>query len=637
MLALLFVPAVPAQSSSDEVLLVIDGHETTVSTFHRYWEKSEYYPDPEMISDFLENFIDFRLKIAHALREGIHLETSFINKLENFRMKLSDKYLSDNEIAEELVKEAYERLQYEINASHILIALDPDHSPDDTLYALDKAVQIRESLINGEPFDLMAKAVSDDPSAKINSGNLGFFTALQMPYEFENAVYDAEPGEIGMPVRSHFGYHIIRVNEKIKSRGELKVAHIMIGFNYYDEPEAKEMAEKIHRDLKDGNDFRALAMSNSTDYNSALKGGVVDWFGSGSFVFEFENAAFALKAPGDISDPVPTPYGWHIIKLLDQREIPPYAEIRERLLDKMRRSCNSRSGLIRDARVERLKTEWDFSENPGALEMIYRLADNSIFEGKWKAPGHLPLDDVIFSIAGSNIIQRDFAEFVSQNAYPRQPWPLRDYITLLYNTYVRTSLIRLEEKNLENKYPELGYMMDEFRDGMLLQEITDREIWSRAPSDTGGLLEFHRNNLENYMWGKRISATIFITSDRATARRIAWRTRISNFFGGSDDDWIIKPMNSEKDSLIQGLFSKGDKDLTDRVTWEEGISDIFLVNNHYKLVVINEVLDPEPKTFDEAKEQVIVDYHDHLERTWLENLRAIFNVTVNRNVLSDFY
>ena len=622
----------------DDILLEVEDREVTAAEFVRLWDKTNELQEPGSINDYLELFINFQLKVAHAREEGIHREESFKKEFAQFRRKLAAPYMGDPGLEEKLAREAYERLLYDVNASHILVRIAPSHSPQDTVRAWEKAMEIRQQLLDGEPFEKLAVATSDDPGAKINSGNLGFFTALQTDYAFENAVYNAEPGEIEMPVRTRFGYHVIRVNERRESRGEVKTAHIMIGFNQYNEQEAKNKVTDVYNQIKAGENFEALAGEHSTDFNTAARGGLIGWFGSGRFVPEFENAAFSLSNPGDISEPFLSPYGWHIIKLMDRRDRPPFDEARSKLLEAIRDPSGSRSGLIRNALVERLKAEWQFSENREGLNLFYRLVDDSIFEGRWTAPENLPLNGVLFSVTGKTYTQRDFAEFISQNAYARKPWPLTEYINNLYEDFVSHRLVELEDNNLENKYPEFGYMMNEYRDGMLLYEISSREIWSRAMSDSAGLAEYYENNIHDYMWDERISASIYSTSDSRLASRTRWRARRSRWFSGRDDEWVTGRLNrsAEEDVVTyeSGLFSRGEREITDIIEWDEGVSDVHSVNDHYKVVLIHEILEPEPKALEETRGHVIADYQDYLEDIWIETLREKYNVTVNKDVMS---
>ncbi len=630
-------PGFTMSEGNDDVLMVVGDREVSKVEFLRLWKKNHLYAEHQSVEEYLDLFLDFQLKVAHARDEGIHLESSFRDELAGYRKNLAAPYLGDPDTEEKLLNEAYERLLYVVNVSHILVRLAPGFNPDDTLKAWEKAMQIRKRIYDGESFEEVARATSDDPSAKTNSGNLGYRAVFQLVYPFESQAYQAEIGEVSMPVRTRFGYHIIRVNDKKKSRGEIKVAHIMTGFNRYDEREAKELAHKIYDDLTGGTSFELLEEEFSTD-DRAGQGGELPWFGIGRIVPEFEEAAFALEKPGDISVPVRTDYGWHIIKLIDSKDIPAFDEIKTEMRNRITNSRDERYQLIQDALVKRLRQEWEFSENRPALEAFYRIVDESIFNGTWSPPSRLPLNQVLFSVTGKKVTQREFAEFIAENASRLKPWPVDEYIYTLYQEFVNKWLINHEDANLEKKYPEFRFLMKEYKDGMLLFEITEREVWSRAISDSAGLAMFHEKRKDDYMWGKRILASIFSTEDSRIARRAARRANRSLRFDRRDDNWIIDRLNrrSEEDVITveRGIFSRGDNQLTDRIEWTEGVSEIFEKEDKYRIVLVHRIHEPEPKTLDEARGQVIADYQDYLEKIWLESLRDKYNVTVNKDVLS---
>ncbi len=617
--------------------MVVHDREITRSEFIRYWKKNDLYAEPKPVDDYLELFTIFQLKLAHARDVGIHLNTSFQDKLESFRRELAQPYLTDTEKQDKLVKEAYERLLYDVNASHILVKLSPGYSPDDTLKAWNKAMHIRDRIMMGESFEKVATATSDDPSAKINSGNLGYFTVFHMVYPFENYIYRAKPGDLSMPVRTRFGYHIIRVNDILESRGDIKTAHIMIGFDQYNEQDAKKKSAGIYEKIIAGSSFEQMAKEHSTDINTAPRGGELSWFGSGEITPEFEAAAFALEKPGDISEPVRTRYGWHIIKLIDKREIRRFEEVKNLLAERIRDSRDERSMKLRDAFVEKLKEEWSFSENPGALDIFYNIIDQRIFDGNWQIPSNRQLNQVLFSVRGASVTQMDFANFISENAYSRKPWPVNEYIYNMYNEYVKKWLVNYEDHNLENKYPDFRYRLREYKDGMMLYEINKRQVWSKVNKDNKGLTEFYQRNKHNYMWEKRIYASIFTTEDRRTGRRASRRAARSMRFDSRDNDWIIDRLNrrSEEDVITveNGVFSRGDNHLTDRFKWIECASEVIQENNKYHVVLIHEVLDPEPKPLDSARAQVVADYQEHLENEWIKDLRGKYNVVINKDVL----
>ncbi len=273
-----------------------------------------------------------------------------------------------------------------------------------------------------------------------------------------------------------------------------------------------------------------------------------------------------------------------------------------------------------------------------SLEVFSHLIDESIFTGNWVVPGYHDLTRVLFSVTGEKVTQGDFAEFISKNAYKRNPWPIDEYVYSLYQEFVKKWLIDYEDSNLENKYPEFRFMMQEYKDGMLLFEITERQIWSNL-NDSTGLAEFFRNNIHDYMWGERILASIFTTGDERLAERAARRARRSQWFERRDDAWIIDRLNrrSEKDlvTVEKDILHKGENKVTDKIKWEEEkVSEIYQTNGLYQVVMIHEIIDPEPKSLDEVHEQVLTDYQDYLEEKWIKELREKYNVTVNRDVLS---
>jgi peptidyl-prolyl cis-trans isomerase SurA len=636
----LLLPATSFSLNNDDVLLVVDNREITISEFLRLWKKNSLEGEPQPVKEFMDLFVDFHLKVTHARHENIHEEAAFRNELARYRKKLARPYLSDQEMEEKLAMEAYERLLFDINASHILVRLPPGYSPEDTLSAWEKAMQIRERIIHGnENFEIVARATSDDPSVKNNSGNLGYFTALQMPYAFENVVYSAVPGEISMPVRTTFGYHLIRVEDKRKSRGEIRVAHIMIGFNQYEETDAEKKIKEIYQDLLHGYDFELMARDFSTDVNTAGDEGKLPWFGSGYIVPDFENAAFAINNQGEFSQPVKTDFGWHIIKLLDRRDIPPYDEIKNDLKEKIRESTDMRSKLIREALAEKLKEELEFSENRGSLNEIRRITDNTIFSGKWSVPPGAELNNTLFSINDQKITQKAFVDYIAKHAPGRNPWPLGEYIDILYSDFVNSWLIDYEDSRLEDKYPEFRLLMQEFKDGLLLFEITDRVVWTGAQADSTGLVEFYENTKQDYLQEPAVAASIFTAEDRQTARRGVRRACRRNWFGRErDNNWIIDRINrgSNEDIITveKGNFQPGDREVTDSVDWNEGISDIILIDNKFQFVIIENINEPKPSPLEEVRADVLADFQEYTEQKWITELRNKYNVIINSDVLS---
>ena len=316
------------------------------------------------IESYFDLFINYKLKVKEAKELKLDTLPSYINELNEYKMRLIQPYLKDKEVTNKLVLEAFERLQKEINASHILLSLKPNASPKDTLAAYTKLMGARKLIINGTPFSKIAKQYSDDPSAQQNGGNLGFFTALQMVYPFESMAYDTKVGEISPAFRTKFGYHILKVTDKRKSNGSVKAAHIMIrateGLEEADSIAAHNKVIELAKQLKeDPTKWNDLCTQFSDDYRTRNEGGELAWFSSGNMLPSFESATFALKNKGDISAPVKTPYGWHLIRLVDRKPLESFEKLEPVLKQKVTK--DSRAALQERFFIQRLKKENHFT------------------------------------------------------------------------------------------------------------------------------------------------------------------------------------------------------------------------------------------------------------------------------------
>lgn len=321
--------------SKETAIATLGSEPLSTSEFKYVYEKNnggnEDAYTQQSVADYLELYTNFKLKVLEAENRGLDTTTAFKRELEGYKEQLALPYLTENSVTDKLVREAYERLKQEVNASHILITLDPEAAPQDTLAAYNRVMELRKRAQAGEDFAKLAKENSQDPSAAENGGNLGYFTAMQMVYPFENAAYKTEPGQLSMPVRTRFGYHLIKVHNKRAALGEVQVAHIMVrsnpGMPKADSLSATQRVDAIYKRVQRKENWDKLTAEFSEDDNTANNGGELPWFGTGRMIPAFEEAAFALKEKGDVSKPILTPYGWHIIKLLEKRGLPPYEDI----------------------------------------------------------------------------------------------------------------------------------------------------------------------------------------------------------------------------------------------------------------------------------------------------------------------
>jgi peptidyl-prolyl cis-trans isomerase SurA len=505
---------------------VIGGQPVNESEFvYVYNKNNSNAPDAyteKSIKEYLDLYINFKLKVKEAEALGIDTTSSFKKELEGYRKQLAQPYLTEKGVTEQLIKEAYERMKEEVRAAHILINVNPDAEPKDTLAAYNKINELRQRALAGESFEALAKQFSQDPSAKNNGGDLGYFTALQMVYPFEDAAYKTPVGQISEPVRTRFGYHIIQVKDKRKSQGQVRVAHIMVrattGTAEADSLAAKQKIDEIYARLQKGEDWSQLTSQFSDDVNSKSKDGELPWFSTGRMIPSFEEAAFGLTEVNQISKPIQTPYGWHIIKLLEKKGLEPFEELEPTLKAKV--SKDSRSELNKTKLIERLKRENNFTENPKSLEVAISKVDSTLLEGKWNYTSDAKNNQVLFNINKQNYTVNDFLSYVKEKQRPRKNSSVGQYVKVLYKEYVDQQLLGYEEAHLAEKYLDYKMLVKEYRDGILLFQLMDEKVWSKAIEDTAGLKSYFNQNRDKFKWDTRVDAVIFNVKDKTTLEKV---------------------------------------------------------------------------------------------------------------------
>ncbi|MBS1763473.1 MAG: peptidylprolyl isomerase [Bacteroidetes bacterium] len=627
-------------TAKDPVIVTIAGSSVSKSEFERVYYKNnnkETAGDEKSIRDYMELFINYKLKVKEA--EALKMDTSaaFKDELIGYRKQLAQPYLTDQNVNDNLIREAYDRLQNDVRASHILIKVNQDALPKDTLEAYNKIMKIRERLMKGADFATVARETSEDPSAKENGGDLGYFTGLQMVYPFETAAYNTKPGQISMPVRTRFGYHLIKVADVRPAVGEIHTAHIMIRVNANDpdsvKNEAKRKIFEIYEKLKAGEKFEDAAKQYSDDKGTASNGGVLPWFGTGKMVPEFEKAAFALTKDGDFTAPVQTPYGWHIIKRIEKRGIPSFDEKKNEIKNQIMR--DSRSELGKASLVARIKQENGFKENIAAKDEYIKSLDSTLANGTYNDSVALKKNKTIFTLGGKNYTQFDFAQYLAKHQTKRTGISSQAIAHSQYEHFVNDECLSLEESQLDKKYPEFRSLMNEYRDGILLFDLTDKMVWSKAVKDTAGLENFYDKNKDNYMWGERLDATVYTckNSDVASQARKMLKKK-------KTDSEIAATLNKDSSlniNIKEGKFSKGDNEFADEVKWIPGLSNDISKNNQVVFVNVKSVLAPQAKKLDEARGLITADYQNFLEKSWINELRSKYSFKVDEDVLKTLF
>ncbi|MFC2115518.1 peptidylprolyl isomerase [Bacteroidota bacterium] len=642
-LALLSVSSqINSQDSQEKILMTIFDRQVTVGEFERIYNKnnSNTALEQQTVEEYLELFINFKLKVIEAEELGLDTTAGFISEFNGYRKQLAKPYLSDQEEVDLLVQEAFERSQREIHARHILMRVAEDGGPEDTALVYTKAMEIREKILAGEDFGVVAKASSDDPSAKNNAGDLGWFTVFRMVYPFESACFNTPVGDISLPVRTRFGYHLINVVEERPARGEVQVAHIMVmvpeSMTEEQRAEAKEKITLLYDSLQSGQDFAEMAIKHSEDRGSAGRGGELPWFGTGRMVAPFENASFALQDIGDISEPVQTSFGWHIIKLLKKKSFEDFETMKAELQSNVTKS--DRNAFSKKAMIERIKKKNNFSEATQSLSPFYSIVDTSIFERKWDASNASHLKNTLFSVGDRDISQETFTEYLAANQGGRRI-NMEVYINNQYGKFVEEQVLQYEEDQLPSKYPEFKHLVQEYHDGILLFDLTDQMVWSKAVSDTVGLEAFYREHKDDYIWEKRLDATLYTCRDKDVAEYAMNILKDPKNKKLSAEEIQSEAIREFSDSSCLEFehrkLEMGDHSLADKMDWsQDKISESQSENGKEVFLIKNKLLKSTTKKLDECRGLVTADYQNHLEKEWIEILKAKYPVDINEELLS---
>ena len=611
--------AINAFSQADETLITIGDTKVSKGEFERIYQKNNNNlyneKDKKTPEEYLELFIDFKLKVIEAEQLKMDTNSVFRNELAGYREELAAPYLTDVKYNEEMVRDLYERTTKEVNASHILVMVPKNSTPEVEDEKLKRIEEIRKEIIAGKDFNEAAVEYSEDPSAKNNKGSLGYFTAFQMVVPFENAAFTTPVGEISAPVRSAYGYHILKVHDVRANQGEILVAHIMKMFPQNVTPEIKSnlkaQIDSIYAELKNGADFAELARTKSDDKRSAQQGGEMPWFSSGRMIPEFANPAFALKNTGDISEPIETAFGYHIIKKLNTKPVPGFEESKAMLEDRIKQDPE-RSITSKQVFVDKLKQEYNYGENTEGKAKLRNINTNDTIEYS---------NFEIFRIDNKSYSYEQFRAYLNKTNAPAGP------ASNLFNNWVEEEITALENTKLEEKYPDFRYLYQEYHDGILLFNISEEKIWNFAAQDTLGLEEFYSKNSSKYLWEERFKGMIVTCKDAAT------REEADKFFEAKIPvaeitDQLNKTENTI--TIIEGAWEKGANPIVDYFVWNGPEPANF---NSEVSFIRGDKIQPEPKTLAEARGLYVSDYQKYLEEKWIRDLRAKYKVKVNKKLL----
>jgi peptidyl-prolyl cis-trans isomerase SurA len=612
-------------SEHDQVLFTVRNSPVYTHEFIYQFKKNNPKPEDyaaDKIANYVDLLINFKLKITEAHQRGLDTTAAFAKEFNTYKEELKKPYIAGADDLDRLTRQAYERLKEEIKAAHILVTVKPDATPADTLAAYSRITALRKRAVAGEDFGELAKQNSDDPSAKSNGGNLGYFTALQMVFPFEEAAYATKTGDISPVVRTRFGYHILKVSDRLPARGEVEVSHILLRTGQGKDARAKDKIFEVYDQLKAGRSWDELCKEYSEDGSTKDTGGRLKPFGVGALaaVPEFEKMAFYLKTPGEISDPFQSNVGWHIIRLERKIPMPSFADMEPSL--KRRVARDERLQLSKTRTLQKRKAEFGFTENSDSRKKVQALADTTLNRGKWAYRGAPEFKKAtLFTLSSGNIAVGEFMAYVEthQKASALSP---NAHLTQLYDRFVEEKINDAEEQKLLSGNPAFKQLLGEYRDGILLFEIMEKEVWNKASEDSTGQRKFYEEHRQKYQAGNRVEVRIFSTPDSNFANTM--RKKIQR-----GDSLTVADVKKFKSVQRARAFEKGESKIVDRVNWVPGLQET-QADGMYYLVDVVRLLLPGTKSFAEARASVISDYQDSLEKIWLEQLKQKYPVKVNK-------
>jgi len=639
---MMMTATVSVAKDKEPVVMKVNGMPVSRAEFEYFYNKNnqQELAEEKNFEEYVDLFINYKLKVCEAIARGIDTTRSYRDELAGYRAQLAEPYLRDTTWQDSLVNEILERRKIQLDASHILVMVDQNASAAQVKAAEEKILGYKAQVEAGASFDSLAWAVSEDPSARQNKGHLGYFSATQMVYSFENAAFNTPVGGLSV-CRSRFGYHLIKVHDRRPSLGEVHVAHIMKAFVGGKQEAAKAAIDSLYGLLKGGADFARLAQTNSDDQYTAPNGGEYPWLGAtAQFPREWLSVAFALQNKGDYSRPFATDFGWHIIRLLDKRvEIPVTAEMRAQMKERMMRDPE-RAAVGRKLFVDRLKNEYGVSVNARTKASVTKLmADTSMTKGTFVA-ALKKMKKSLLVIDKEKYTAADFAAFVDKEVGNYEQMGLDTQL----DAWSEKMLLAYEDRHLEAKYPDFRNLYKEYRDGILLFDVSSKEVWDKAAMDSVGLTAYFEKNRSKYAWDlprfkgafvechdndtlvaalKSIYASV--DNDAAKASEIIKATVLT--------DSVLTPNRKTPPfHIVNGIFSRGDNEAVDVMQFK--CKGKFHPRADMPVVMtFGKILHGGPECVDDVRGQVIADYQGELEKLWVAQLRTKYKVEINREVL----
>lgn len=624
-----------SNAQSDTILMTLGNNKVSKADFEYLFFKNRanLKAEQQNIDEYIDTYKKFKLKVIEAQSLGYDTVETFRNELNSYRNQIAIYYLTDRAKEEALIEEAYKNMLEDVEMSHILFRLPHNATPEDTLKVHKRALEAIKRL-KKESFSAVALDMSDDVRVAENKGKVGWLTGQMMPYQLEKAMYSLSVGQVSQPVRVDYGYHVIKITGRRPAVGRVQVAHILKKFPENATPEqkaaVKSQIDDIYKQIKQGEDFATLAIDKSDDKASANMGGVMKEFGVGRMVEAFENTAFGMKKNGEISEPIETPYGWHILQLIDKRPVDSFDKAKVEIINRF--AYDGRWQASRKHFVDKLKVEYNYKFNQSAYQELLDYARKFATTDSNYLADTAQYKKTLFTIKDKEIPQNKFMKHlysVSRNNIDNTVAQTQNLI----DGFVDDEILRFEDTQLESKYPAFKYLLQEYHDGILLFNISNDKIWEKASVDTTGLRTFFKTNIKQYAWQKpHYKGKILACKDRKTAKTLQKKFKkmsvqqINAYIASLNKDSVIVESQS-------GLWAKGTNPIIDNLAFNDKTAT-FVASKEFPYVFVwGKILDSLPEEYTDVRAAVVTDYQNYLEEEWVKDLEKKYPVTINEEVL----
>lgn len=581
-----------------------------------------------------ESFLTYKLKVIEA--ESIKLDQmeEFNLEFSSIKESLIAPYLIKNSIEEGEVKKVYARLQEIVRAKHILFQFPPNPKKEDSIAVLQLALKVKSELENGGDFSALASNYSDDPSAKVNKGDLGYFTGLQMVQQFEEAAYTLPVGSISDPILTDFGYHIIQVSGRQANPGEVQVSHILVRFdseNPSQEENARRKISDIYAEIqKESTIWEEIVQTYSEDFGTKSAGGVLPWFGVGTMIPEFEVAGFSLTEIGEVSPPIKTAYGYHILRLEGKRGLQPYEEVEQSIRSKILR--NSKTGMIESQVVAIQKSRFGFQENELGISTVAGAVTATDILSFGAAIQEKKLGNTeLFKVNTSSFTAGDLVNFMQTK--DMTPKGIGTFFELWLDKFTEATLAKTEEVDLEKNNKAYQMLLKEYRDGILLFSLTNQEVWQKGLNDSLGQQAFFEKNTQKYQWKSRVQAYLTKVNDASKLENARKFLQNKGFDTDSFAAFEADYRSNYPDAYAteSGTFEYEAHPILSKVDLNTPYQELVIDGTSYVLVV-GKVYPPGPRKFEEARGLIIRDYQEFLDQALTKRLKEKYPIQINAGV-----